>query len=146
MIFTVDIGGNRPTDTDVLGPRRDGKKKSTRNRAIEDIREAGRGTTLKDARFRVEVEHRIQARLEDDAPGLIERRIAIAPSFAPRNQIRLGCAVYDLLKFFQVLGSVEIAYLDRILAPARQLGRYEGRAIYHVAAAAMMISAKMPAT
>jgi hypothetical protein len=59
MVLAVDIRCNGSTDADVLRPRSDGEKKSTRKNVVENFRDAGGRLAFDYARVLVKLKNPI---------------------------------------------------------------------------------------
>jgi hypothetical protein len=59
MILAMDIRRNGSADGDVLGPGRNGKKKSSRQDVVENFRDAGGGLAFDYARIFVKLKNPI---------------------------------------------------------------------------------------
>jgi hypothetical protein len=140
----MHVGRDRPSDADVLGSGCNGKEETAGQNVIENLGKTDAGLALEDACSRIEGEDPIQRLAQYDAPGLVERGIAIAATFAPGDQIGLGSVANDVLELAGVAGAIELAFLKWMEAPPRERGPREGRRIYHVAAAATVARISAP--
>src|SRR5271168_1329329 len=116
MVLAVNVGGDRSAKRDEAGARRHRRKKSTRHKDVDQFGDGDASLASQKAACGIKGEHPIEPRKIDDAILIVERRIAISPSGAARNQRRC-IGSYDSLQFGDFVRAVNITLKTRIPPP-----------------------------
>jgi len=89
VILAMHIGSNRSAKRNESSPRRDRRKKTARQKNIDQLRDSNASLASQQSGLGIEREHPIQPRQINDAILIVKRRIPISPPRPPRNQ--RGC-------------------------------------------------------
>ncbi len=117
VIFAVDVGGDRSAERDEAGAWRDRRKKTARQKDVDQLGDSDAGLASQEPGGGVEGEHAVKPRQIDDAILIVERRVAVGPARAARNQ-RSGVGGDDGLQLGNFIGPINVALGKRIAAPS----------------------------
>ena len=145
MVLAMHIRCDRAPDTDVFRSWRNGKNEALGQDEVENFGEADAAFAVQNSAFGIERENLVHRVAQDHTPIAVERRVAVAASSSPRDDIRVGAMQDDLLELALSGWAIEFALLSRIISPTRERcssSRGEG---HHVAAAAREARVNVPA-